>query len=536
MLVTIDTLRADHIGSYGYPRPTSPVIDALAAEGALFENGWAHAPSTRYSMPAIAAGRWPSAITWDESIWWPRLGPEVRTTAQALHDAGYFTGGLFSFNYFALADHRGFERGMDEYHAERAALHVAVNGPMESRGSSSREITDDAIAFVDAHRGQKFFLWIHYYDPHLSYETHPEVPSFGTSRVDRYDGEIRFTDMHLGRLIAHLRAAGLWDRTAVVLTGDHGEGFGEHGVTEHGFDLYPPQTKVPFIVRVPGLAPRRVRVPVGHIDIAPTLVNLGRGAAEPSFIGRSLIPDVGGPPAPDTDTRAVFQEVTSERGKKRALATTTRQLVWNAVPGDTTECYDRTRDPAEAHDIWQAAQGGADSGSCVALARALKRLVAGLALPSGAAEKLAQGVTRPGGLAPPPTHPLQASLGDAVLVRGYDGGGTEIAAGGTLDVTYHFGVRKRLAPGWRLFFHLEGPAGYRNLDHVPVEGLMPLERWRPGQELRDRQRIPIPPGTPAGTYTLYLGAYRGAERLPVSPLSLADGNNRLRLFSFVVSR
>ena len=387
LLVTIDTLRADHLGSYGYPRPTSPAIDALAAEGALFENGWAHAPSTRYSMPAIAAGRWPSAITWDESIWWPRLGPAVRTTAQALHDAGYFTGGLFSFNYFALADHRGFERGMDEYHAERAALHVAVNGPMESRGSSSREITDDAIAFVNAHRDKKFFLWIHYYDPHLSYETHPEVPSFGTSRIDGYDGEIRFTDMHLGRLIAHLRAAGLWSRTAVVLTGDHGEGFGEHGITEHGFDLYPAQTKVPFIVRVPGIAPRRVRVPVGHIDIAPTLLNLARGAAEPSFIGHSLIPDVGGPPAPDTDTRAVFQEVTSERGKKRALATTTRQLVWNAVPGDTTECYDRVRDPAEERDIWQ----GADDASCATLARSLRRMVAGLALPSGAAEKLARG-------------------------------------------------------------------------------------------------------------------------------------------------
>jgi arylsulfatase A-like enzyme len=553
LLVTIDTLRADHLGCYGYPRPTSPVIDKLAAEGALFENGWAHAPSTRYSMPAIAAGRWPSAIQWDESIWWPRLGPGVRTTAQALHDAGYFTGGMFSFDYFRLADRRGFERGMDAYHAERAALHVAVNGPMESRGSSSREITDDAIAFIDANRGRKFFLWLHYYDPHLSYETHPEVPVFGPSRVDRYDGEIRFTDLHLGRLIGHLRAAGLWDRTAVILTGDHGEGFGEHGVTEHGFDLYPAQTKVPFIVRVPGIAPRRVRVPVGHIDIAPTLLNLARGTAEPAFIGRSLITDVAGPPAADSETRAVFQEVTSERGKKRALATAGRHLLWNWVPGDTTECYDRTRDPAEEHDIWQQ---DAD-GSCAVLARALRRLVAGLALPSGAAEKLAQAVTPPGRPAPVPAHPLQASLGEAVLVRGYDvsvdagtGGvargpaapdraGAQpftVAAGGTLDVTTHFALGKRLPAGWRLFFHLDGPAGYRNLDHVPVEGLMPLERWRLGQVVRDRQRIAMPPGAPAGTYTLYLGAYRGGERLPVSPVALNDGNNRLRLLTFAVAR
>ncbi len=245
----------------------------------------------------------------------------MRTTAEALHDGGTFTAGMFSFSYFALGDHRGFERGMDLYRSDRAVLHVAVNGPMESRGSSSREMTDDAIAFVDAHRDHRFFLWLHYYDPHLSYEPHPEVPSFGNDRVDLYDGEIRYTDLHFGRLLDHLRQTGLWDRTAIVLTGDHGEGFGEHGVTEHGFDLYTAQTKVPLLVRVPGLPPRRVTAPAGHIDIAPTLVNLARGHAEPSFIGRSLIPDLAGAPAPDTDTRAVFQEVTSERGKKRALVT-----------------------------------------------------------------------------------------------------------------------------------------------------------------------------------------------------------------------
>jgi hypothetical protein len=360
------------------------------------------------------------------------------------------------------------------------------------------------------------------------------VPPFGTTRIDGYDGEIRFTDLHLGRLLAHLRAIGLWDRTAVVLTGDHGEGFGEHGVTEHGFDLYPAQTKVPFIVRVPGVAPRRVRVPVGHIDIAPTLLNLARGASEPSFIGRSLIPDVSGPPAPDTDTRAVFQEVTSERGKKRALATTTRQLVWNAVPSDTTECYDRVRDPTEEHDIWKR---GSDDGSCAALARSLKRLVAGLALPRGAAEKLARAVTAPGAPAPTPTQLLQAALGDVVKVRGYDASATDVAAGGTLDVTVHFEVAKPIPAGWRLFFHLDGPGGgFRNLDHVPVEGMMPPERWHPGQTIRDTQRIAIPAGSQPGTYTLYVGLYRGAERMPVTPPAQADKANRLRVLSFSVTR
>ncbi len=293
-------------------------------------------------------------------------------------------------------------------------------------------------------------------------------------------------------------------------------------------------------MRVPGIAPRRVRVPVGHIDIAPTLLNLARGTAEPAFIGRSLLSDAAGPPAPDTDTRAVFQEVTSERGKKRALATTTRHLIWNAVPGDTTECYDRTRDPSEDHDIWQQATGGWETHRETDRAwrwRARSSaLVAGLALPDGAADKLRQAVTPPG-VATRASRTSVARRRSAT--RSWCAASMPAptpcppAARSRSPITSR--PASRSPAGWRLFFHLEGPVGYRNLDHVPVDGLMPLERWRPGQTLRDRQRIPIPAGTPGGTYTLYLGAYRGAERLPVTPASLNDGKDRLRLLSFTVT-
>ena len=260
LFLTIDTLRADHLGCYGYARPTSPNLDALAARR--------HAVRERLGARAVdalldaGAGDRPLAVG-------DRLGRVDLVAAHAqtrtrwpsrCTTLGYYTGGLFSFSYFALSDRRGFERGMDYYNADRAALHVAVNGPMESRGSSSREMADDAIAFLDAHKAQKFFLWLHFYDPHLSYEPHAEVPSFGTARADLYDGEIRFTDLHVGRVLEHLRALGIDGRTMIVVTGDHGEGFGEHGITEHGFDLYAPQTKVPFIIHVPGL-PRAARAP-----------------------------------------------------------------------------------------------------------------------------------------------------------------------------------------------------------------------------------------------------------------------------------
>jgi choline-sulfatase len=519
LLITIDTLRADHLGCYGYGRATSPVIDRLAAEGALFENGWAHAPSTRYSMPALASARWPSAIAWDESIWWPRMAPEVRTVGQAMKAAGYLTAAFYSYEYFAPQDRRGFERGIDVYRADRAALHRAVNGPMESRGSSSREIADDTIAFLESHKAEKFFAWVHFYDPHLSYEPHPEVPSFGRLRLDLYDGEIRFTDLHLGRVIDRLRALGMWERTAVIVTGDHGEGFGEHGITEHGFHLYPAQTKVPLVVRVPGLQARRIAAPAGHVDIGPTMLNLARAAQEPAFLGRSLVSELAGLPgvAPP-----LFQEVSSERGKKRALVTEDLHVIWNWTPENTTECYNRRADPQEQHDLW----GSRRPRACEELKRRLTGMVSALAAPPGAAEELSRSVFPPGSAAPAPPVVLEASIGDALTLQGFGISSVSVAPGGEVEVAHHFAVRAPLPRGWRLFFHLRGPGGsFRNLDHVPVRGAFPLERWRPGQRIVDRFRIAIPPGTAPGRYQVALGVYRGGSRLAVTPRALSNGDD-----------
>ncbi|MES1172012.1 MAG: sulfatase [Bacteroidota bacterium] len=529
ILVTIDTVRADHLGCYGYARPTSPAIDRLAAESGVFVNGWAHAPSTRYSMPAIATGRWPTAIAWDESIWWPRIGPGVRTIAEALKARGYRTAAFYSYDYFSTADRRGFERGVDEYRADRAALHQAVNGPMESHGSSSREMADDAIAFLEAHRDRKFFLWVHFYDPHLSYEPHAEVPSFGKARVDLYDGEIRFTDLHFGRLLERLRSLGLWNNTAVVVTGDHGEGFGEHGVTEHGFDLYAAQTKVPLIVRVPGLPPRRITAPAGHVDLAPTLLNLARAPQEGAFLGRSLVPDLAG--IADTPPPMVFQEVTSERGKKRGLVNRDFHLIWNWTPENTTECYDRRADPDERRDLW----GRATDAPCRLMKAELQRLVSALSVPADVARKLKASVFAAGAPFPAPAVAVDALLGDQVKVIGYTVTPGDTAPGGAVDLTIAFESQRAIPAGWRFFFHLMGPGGaFRNLDHIPVDGAMPLERWRPGQRIVDGLRITFPPGTPRGAYRVIMGLFRGADRLPISPPSLSDGNKALRLATIQV--
>lgn len=533
LLVTIDTLRADHVGTYGYGRPTTPNIDRLASASTVFENGWAHAPSTRYSMPAIATGRWPSAITWDESIWWPRIAPGQRMIAESLKGLGYTTAAFYAYLYFNRADQRGFERAIDYYDDSCAALHVNVNGPAESVGTSARQMADKGIAFLRTHGQEKFFLWMHFYDPHLNYERHAGAPDFGNTQADLYDGEIWFTDQQFGRVLDELRAQGLWDKTAIIVVGDHGESLGEHGIVAHGYHLYTPHTKVPFIVRVPGLPAQRLTTPVGHVDLAPTMVNLARGAHEPSFLGRSLVDLLAGKPA-DPPPGPVFQEVSYEGNvKRRALVTRSHHLIWNWTPDNTTECYDIAHDPGELKDVW-----GADP-ACDQLKQELRAKVALLSLPPGYADKIAFGLTSTA----EPEHILDASIGAHLRVPGYDltvAEGTagarpaSVRRGGSVELVTHFQLTGKLDAGWRLFFHLEGPGGFRNLDHVPVEGAYPMERWRPGQRIRDRLRITFMPAMPPGTYTVYVGLFKGSQREPISPASVSDGQDRLRLATIVV--
>ena len=366
LLITIDTLRADHVGAYGYPRDTTPTLDAIAKEGALFVNGWAHAPSTRYSMPAIMAGRWPSTVKWESrcpfvggcgDAWPPPISDDNRLLAEALKDHGYLTAALLNYRFFTPA--WGLGQGFTIYDNAREYLHQGASDPA-THGSSSREQADVAIDFLRAHQGETFFLWVHFYDPHYFYEAHPEVASFGSSNPDLYDGEIAFTDLHVGRLLDSLDQLGLRERTVVALTGDHGEGFGEHGIDFHGYHLYPPQTKVPFIIRAPGAPPGRTREPVSHVDLMPTLLNLAGAAPEPTTLGRSAVDLIIHSAAPaGAPPRGALQEVLYEPNVvRKALATADWQLIYNQEPDHTWELYHLSDDPNATRDV-SGAQGAA---------------------------------------------------------------------------------------------------------------------------------------------------------------------------------
>jgi choline-sulfatase len=517
LLITIDTTRADHLGSYGYPRATTPALDALARDGTVFLNGWAHAPSTRYSIPAILTGRLPLDVRYDTSVeGWPGLAPAATTIAEALSPLGFTCGAITNYTYFDK--YRRMDQGFAEYDNENWRLHTGVPGagPEQTRGSSSKEQTDKALAFVARHAADRWFLWVHYYDPHFAYETHAGTPSFGDDEIARYDGELRFTDQHIGRLLEGLRAKGLAERTAIVVTGDHGEGFGEHGVRLHGYHLYAAQTKVPIIVRVPGLAPRRSTTPAGHIDLLPTLVNLAGGQPSPEMEGRSLVDLLAG--VPDRD-RVIFQQLSYENNnEKRAGVSRACHAIYNVSPDPSWEVYRLDDDPDETRDV------AGDDDACAETRRAVEKWFDYEQIPPGAPEALL--AARPAIAAP-----LDADLGDAVRILSV-GTPATARAGETIQLTWTFEARAAVPAGWKLFVHLQGPnKAFVNADHAPAR---PLEWWKPGQFIRYTSSATLGRGAPPGRYEVQVGLYKGKDRAPARAPRAKIDNNAVVAASFEV--
>jgi arylsulfatase A-like enzyme len=516
LLITIDTLRADHLGAYGYPRATSPALDRLAADGTVFEHSWAHAPSTRYSMPAILTGRLPLQVFYDLSVpGWPGLSQRATTIAEVLRPLGFVTGAITNYWYFDRS--RSMDQGVDEYDNDNARLHAAVAGagPAETRGSSSREQTDKAIAFVERHAGKRWFLWVHYYDPHYEYEAHPGSPGFGSSRIDLYDGEIRFTDDQIGRLFEQLRQRGLYDKTIIAVTGDHGEGFGEHGIDLHGYHLYAAQTRVPMIVRVPGLPARRSTTPVGHIDLLPTLANLV--AADPRSLadamGRSLVDLLSG--SRDRD-RVIWQQLSYEGNHElRGAISRDCHVLYNISPSVSWEVYRLDLDPAEQRDL-------AATDACSETRRALARWYDLSEVPAGAATALLA-------VRPIMTTTVDVDLGPAVRLLAVTMP-TRARAGDLVDLEWTFEARGEPEPGWKVFVHVEGATRFTG-DHTPVR---PFEWWRRGQFIRYSTQLVIPRNAAPGAYTVWVGLWKGAQRMPAHSNKVRTEQDRAAVATFEI--
>jgi choline-sulfatase len=350
VLVTIDTLRAD-LGYLGNPRPLSPNLDKLAARGVVFERAYSLASYTGKSMGPLLIGKYSSEVEGGFSHF-NKYGKRETFVQERLKAAGVRTLSVQGYWYF-FKD-AGFERGFDQVDSSAAPKVASIEG---DQSSNSDEQADAAIKMLESPElaDKRFFMWMHFVDPHAEYAPHPEH-DFGPKPRDRYDGEVAFVDHHLGRVLQALEKTPFGARTAVVVTSDHGEAFGEHGMIRHGFELWEELVRVPLIVSVPGIAPRRVTARRSAIDLVPTLLDLQRVAFEArgpnDFLsGGSLLPDLlraAGEAAPE---RPVFVDMARGpyNAERRALIDGDQKLT--VSEGRVLGLYDLAQDPGEKTDL-----------------------------------------------------------------------------------------------------------------------------------------------------------------------------------------
>jgi arylsulfatase A-like enzyme len=398
LLITLDTTRADHLGCYAYPRPTTPRLDGLAAESVVFDDAVSQAAVTPVSHASILTGLEPfhHGLRVLHGLVANRLEDHITTLPEVWKRAGGATAAFVSAYPVsaALGFGQGFDRFDEDFPQAGGEGVVAGDGAVNTERSQRRgdQTTDRALRWL-ASRGPSqapFFMWVHYFDPHDAIITPPketvraELNSVfrpaSTSTADLlrsiYDCEIRFVDSQVGRLLDGVKDGGLWDRTMVVVVADHGEGLGDHNWWSHGI-LYQEQIHVPLIIRVPGL-PGGTRVPslVRSIDLMPTILQETRIPAGlwPNMDGESLDQalrdgDLAQPRwayagsvnmlhyvRPDTLVRSDAKD-----DKYYCLISGQEKLIYHQLRPAESEFYDLARDPHEQRNLALLRSGGMDS-------------------------------------------------------------------------------------------------------------------------------------------------------------------------------
>ncbi|HEY8943804.1 MAG TPA: sulfatase-like hydrolase/transferase [Polyangiaceae bacterium] len=349
LLITIDTLRWD-LGYAGYSRPVSPRLDEFASQSTVLERAYALASYTAKSLPPMLIGKYAGETQRGYSHF--NRFPETETfVAERLQRAGIRTVSVQGYWYFFLPPF-GMQRGFDVVNSSAAPKAAQLEG---DKGSTSEKLSDAVIAELGALQDQRFFLWAHYTDPHAEYVEH-EGFGFGKDSRARYDSEVAFVDHHVGRVLDTLRKSPLWDRTAVIVTSDHGEAFGEHGMIRHGFELWEELVRVPWILRVPGFPPQRLAVRRSLIDLVPTLLDLyglppASGEGSDFTSGQSLLPDLAALPGHTPEVRPIFIDMPEgpHNRERRAFIDGHSKLV--TTSGQPLGLYDLAGDPGEKADL-----------------------------------------------------------------------------------------------------------------------------------------------------------------------------------------
>src|SRR5581483_8307078 len=284
ILISIDTLRADHLSIYGARLVDTPAIDRLAKDGIVYENAYSHVPLTFPSHTTMMTGLLPYQNGVRSNVGYAIDANAQPTLPRLLAQKGYATGAAVSA--YVLRGETGLKSLFDFYDDSMPVWESETLGAIQRPGS---ETLRAALGWLDGVQARPFFLFFHLFEPHSPYE--PIEPFKTKYASSPYDGEIATADLYVGQLLDELQKRGLYDKALIVLVGDHGEGLGQHGEAEHGVLLYREVLHVPLIVKLPGhnLAGKRVSVPAQLVDILPTIVDAVGGKALARLPGMSLV-------------------------------------------------------------------------------------------------------------------------------------------------------------------------------------------------------------------------------------------------------
>jgi arylsulfatase A-like enzyme/tetratricopeptide (TPR) repeat protein len=338
VLISIDTCRADHLSCYGFNKQTTPNIDKIAQQGVLFENAVSPAPITLPAHISLLTGTIPPFHGIHDNLNY-FLEEEKLTLAEILNENGFRTGGVISA--FVLDARFGLAQGFEFFQDDFVTVYNSAFGS-ERRGDES---TRFALDWLEKHKDEKTFLFLHYYDPHSLYD--PPEPYATEFARDPYSGEIAFTDFCIGRMVAKLKELGMYDSTLLIVVGDHGEMLGEHGEAEHLYFIYESALKVPLIIKLPGSRePVRVRQSVGLIDVVPTVCGLLDIDIPSPVQGVNLEPFIRGKqPAGKSRYFYIESMMPTYLGANPLLGVRTDR--WKYISTTRPELYDLESDPEE---------------------------------------------------------------------------------------------------------------------------------------------------------------------------------------------
>jgi len=352
LLVTIDTLRPDHLNCYGYHEIQTPAIDSLATDGIRFEQAYTPVPITLPSHSVILTGTYPM-MNGMHDFSGNNLNPQQASLASVLHARGYDTGAVIAA---AVLDRRfGLNHGFDFYYDHFDFSRLAETN-LDLMERPADQVIDQALSWLATHRKKPFFLWVHLYDPHHPYK--PPAPFSEQYKANLYDGEIAFADTQLARLLGYLKQQGLYQKTLVALSGDHGEGLGEHGEKTHGFFIYNTTLHVPLIIKPPQGTKVVANVrseQISTVDLMPTVLGFLKVPVPPKVQGKNLSDALtrGGP----FSSSPIYSETYLPRihfnwSELRGLDVPG----FHFIDGPKPELYDMARDPHELNNLYAEKQ------------------------------------------------------------------------------------------------------------------------------------------------------------------------------------